>query len=259
MHISIWPQFSSNHSARFTVVGIFDTPTDAHRAASTLHQLARDIAAWRAQNEPSYTGDWNAPDPGDGPPSEPEVAFAQRHDVEWGDYTLDWLWLDEQGQGPFQAEGNLLYVGRAETFLGAHPIDYAVERLGGRALVDGAIDGGDAAELWGQISVNLTCTAPDDAIAAAIETAVNHYLRTSQHPSETIFNTPWKDYTSVSWKRSTFNGSVRSEGARLWFEHGTFFDISGGLPALLAYLRANGCTDIAYNLTEKRGFPGEDF
>jgi hypothetical protein len=32
MKITLWQQFSSNHSASFTVVGMFDTPDSAEQA-----------------------------------------------------------------------------------------------------------------------------------------------------------------------------------------------------------------------------------
>jgi hypothetical protein len=45
MRLSIWQQFSSNHSSNFTAVGRFDTPEKAAAARQTFEQMLRAIYA----------------------------------------------------------------------------------------------------------------------------------------------------------------------------------------------------------------------
>jgi len=44
MRLSIWQQFSSNHSANFEIVGTFKTEELAHQAAEELREISRAIA-----------------------------------------------------------------------------------------------------------------------------------------------------------------------------------------------------------------------
>src|SRR5262245_5494858 len=46
MDVAIWQQFSSNHSANFTVIGTFTTPVEANKAAAALHTLLNTISDW---------------------------------------------------------------------------------------------------------------------------------------------------------------------------------------------------------------------
>ncbi len=262
MRISIWQEFSSNHSARFTVVGVFESAERASRAAAELMDVVKTIIEWyaRPENADALEG-WR--ESGDQPPSPPEVQFAQRYGVEWSDRSLDWLWLDDRGNGPVRAYENLVFVNGTESWLGSRPADALVEKLGGQALVDGSIIVyGEETDLWGEISVTLTCTAPDETAAQAISDEVMAYVDLVKQDHNRMFDTPWSGY-HTRFSISSFDGSVRRDGRKLIFERASFFHIADGLPALMAYLKDKGCTDIQYVLAEtRRGYddpfePGE--
>ena len=85
MRISIWPQFSSNHSANFEIVGVFETHDLAHHTAETLREEFQAIDAQRMGYEP-YCHDC--------PPTTAEALLAKQYGIDWGEFSLDWLVLD---------------------------------------------------------------------------------------------------------------------------------------------------------------------
>lgn len=46
MRISIWQQFSSNHSSGFTVVGEFATRSEAENAANKIREILYRLKDW---------------------------------------------------------------------------------------------------------------------------------------------------------------------------------------------------------------------
>jgi hypothetical protein len=138
--------------------------------------------------------------------------------------------------------------------MGAHPADYLIDRLGGQVLVDGVI-GFDAANesttSRGEVSLYLSCLAPDETTATGIVAEVERYLRAREAGDGARSATPWKAYTG-GLGYSTFSGLVERNGRTVTFDRGNFFQIADGCPGLLAYLRAKGCTDIQYSFSEER-------
>ena len=55
MQIHIWRQFSSNHSADFTLVGEFETPERAHVVADEMRLLIKNITKWYESPENNDT------------------------------------------------------------------------------------------------------------------------------------------------------------------------------------------------------------
>src|SRR5258708_2887023 len=52
MRISIWQQFSSNHSADFIIVGTFNSVSEAEQSAKMLRGILRRIASYWQQLPP---------------------------------------------------------------------------------------------------------------------------------------------------------------------------------------------------------------
>jgi len=251
MQVSIWSAFSSNHSSRFTVVGVFETPEQAQAAANKITGQLRSIVDWYHQPENADARDeWM-----DGrEPSPPEFAIAEQLGIEWPELSLDWLWFDDKGHSPVKVVDNLVFIDGTESELGAHPADSLVRHVGGLALVDGDKDtyGNEITSLV----LTLNCTTPDEAAAEAIEAETNSYLRSRDEYGHPTFQTPWVSY-SESTAYSVFYGQVRRTGRELVFTGG-FFHVGDGFPALLSYLRARGCTDIRYDFVEKNAIEEEE-
>ncbi len=90
MKVSIWQQFSSNHSADYTIVGVFPAAAQAAEMGSALKKLVSDIRAWREQNNHKRYET-----------SPIEVEAEQAYGIEWQE-PLDWLSHDEPFPEPYQ-------------------------------------------------------------------------------------------------------------------------------------------------------------
>jgi hypothetical protein len=256
MRVSIWQQFGSNHSSSFTVVGEFPTEIDANQAADELRRIVQSIADYYAAN-PEIEEKWNSE--GAMPPTPPEFEMAAKYDVPINiEYGLDWIWgkmLIDEAVIQF---GKLVFVTHpGDTWHGGHPFDYIVEKLGGKARVDGMQDAG-ADHQEPHVSTwikQLICTAPDEFLGQAIASEITEFLQESQKAWQSagkipIPNAPWQP-TGVPWymqDASTGGGHVESKGTKLIFTDWNFRKLAYGLPALAAYLREKDCTDIQYEL-----------
>jgi hypothetical protein len=142
---------------------------------------------------------------------------------------------------------NLVFIKGTESSLGAHPADYLIQHVGGQALVDGTIGSDDDSA---RVVLSLACYAPDEASAETIEVETNAYLRSPQDHFDPSLETTWMSYTGPMGF-TVLHGKMRRARRALVFT-GEFFHIADDFPALLAYLRARGCTDFRYELVEKR-------
>lgn len=84
MRISLWQQFSSNHSGSYHVIGTFKTIEDAQAAYEEIRKILQEIDNWHRENPTGIEKDWNY-----GGPLPPEVAIAARLGIEWPE-TIDW-------------------------------------------------------------------------------------------------------------------------------------------------------------------------
>src|SRR5258707_909393 len=169
MRVSIWQQFSSNHSADFTVVGQFVSPERAEQVAEELRHILQTIGAWWEQ-----IGDWKAKAAVDqqlrrkGDLTPPEKMFQAKYGVGWtsypGDnksYPLDWATFQGAAEG-VQVYRNVVFVSPpGNTWAGAKPFDAILKALGGGVASD--VEDDDFIELV----VTISFTAPDEATAEA--------------------------------------------------------------------------------------------
>jgi hypothetical protein len=67
MRVSIWNQFSSNHSGSMTIVGNFETIEKAMEAEGTLRQIIEEVNDWfdRPEND-RYRNAWMGDPPAPG-------------------------------------------------------------------------------------------------------------------------------------------------------------------------------------------------
>src|SRR5579859_7611075 len=79
MRISIWQQFSSNHSASYTVVGEFQSVEAAQSAAETIRQIVKEAGDWTMKNRKL---DVKTPTP-------IEQEYARRYGFDWKE-RVDW-------------------------------------------------------------------------------------------------------------------------------------------------------------------------
>jgi hypothetical protein len=246
MKRSIWSAFSSNHSASFTVVGVFSSPEHAQEASEILTALLRTIFDW--YHKPENWAAREAWESGSTEPSPAELAIAQQLGIAWPEESLDWLWFDVPNYEPVNVMDNLVFIEGPESALGAHPADDLVRCVGGQPLISGSVGGPEekANSLW----VILNCTAPDEAAAEAIERTTSDIELNPDQYRDQALDARWPNFVGPAGC-SIYEGTIHRTGRALVFMC-TFLDISKGFPALLAYLRDRGCIDIRYEFIEQR-------
>lgn len=96
LKLSVWQQFSSNHSAGFTLVGEFETPEAAARAAGEMQAFFDSINAWYARPENAALNAARE-ETDTSPPSDPEREISQQLGIRWHSHSVDWLKQGNQG------------------------------------------------------------------------------------------------------------------------------------------------------------------
>jgi hypothetical protein len=234
MRVVIWQQFSSNHSTNFTVVGSFSRPHEANEAADELRNMLRTLADWYDQNPEMRQRMPFTPSP-------LEVAFAQQYGVDWGERGIDWFWNGDSALASVTTFENLVMVKPLDdSWTAGRPFDRLLAHLGGEVLVATFADANPS-----RILVTLSCRAPDVVTAQAIDEAARAHLEAYKAP------VPWA--TSEQRLEALIAGNIQREGQSLRFNDLHFSDLPRGLPALVAYLTARGCTEIEYHLRQVDG------
>ena len=81
MKVSIWQQFSSNHSANYMIVGVFDTANAAKDAGEKTLKIITEIREWNVTNDLDKLG-WKL--------NPIEEKYAKEYNIEWK-APVDWL------------------------------------------------------------------------------------------------------------------------------------------------------------------------
>lgn len=288
MKLTLWQQFSSNHSNHFWIAGTFKTVEETDAAYGALREMLLTIDQWhRDHPEESKAVRMN----NDQLPTPVEMEFASKYDVTWT-RTLDWMnvayylppaELDRPLDWVLKVAGHtIVMTNPGETWGGGEPFEALLKRFG--ASVVGYDFHQREAGIARDVRLDLTCNAPDESTAAAIEQAVRAYL---SNPLASDGNPPpWhndaenfeKAYLrsdllrrehverlTRSWERY-FNlnhndfalkqlrleglalerGAFRRDGLQLTFEDIWFAELTFALAlsALIAWLIVNNCTVI---------------
>lgn len=158
MRISIWQQFSSNNSSDFTVVGVFESPEAAQRAADETRQIIKTLEAWydthlEEGNELLSSGSAN--------PSPAEIEIGKRFGFQWP-YPIEWY----RYASIEVVLDRLVYITtdhfRPDT--AGEPFDKVLKGLGGQGLLQSNFYG----DQIGTILVEIICIAPDEDTAHVI-------------------------------------------------------------------------------------------
>lgn len=194
MRISLWQQFSSNHSARFTIVGRFDTPTKAEGAANELRQILSVIADWYKLH-PELQKAWDTRSSRHAPaPTEPELKFSQQYEVNWSKTSIDWF---RQAQISTFNEFVFLDHSHVEAYAQAFPFNVIMAKLGGNVAVNGNIS---RERLAGEIvKFEITARTPHEDAAEKLVREIESFLAAPRHtfydnPRTLSLLSPWELY-----------------------------------------------------------------
>ncbi len=265
MRVSVWQQFSSNHSAGFTVVGRFASGEEANKAAEEFQKLIQASHQWLVDSRlrQKDTIENVAPDSQDTLP-EPEREFSEKYQVEWHPYGIDWL------EGSYDLT-ELVKVVHTDVFVTTNtyesawlpvPIVTAMAKMGARSV--GSERDDSRIGFLTCLDVELSCAAPDRQIAARVASTVVKSLEwaITQNDFSREFemsrpDMPWipdglDELGSLGYEIvGGFRSAVKQQANRM----SCFIQFSQtgvGLPAFVGWLGTLGCTEIQYRLREGR-------
>jgi hypothetical protein len=175
MRLSIWQQFSSNHSGFFIVVGVFESPDAAQTATRRIKEMLYDIDTWHRQHPQTAASHQTEPYP-------PEKAIAEEYDIQWPQ-TIDWedwaaykYYEDEakfdraqkaasrEIDNAINREHSVVQIKNpSQTWMGVQPFKDLLEHFGARTAGYDMNEMDDTA--MRQARFRLTCDAPDEASA----------------------------------------------------------------------------------------------
>lgn len=250
MKLSIWQQFSSNHSTSFTVVGRFETQAEADSAAGKFREILRAIHAWRSA--PGNLEEWyrqQNEDPGASVFSPLEQAFAAQYEVKWGWAPIDWTGNnpDERVQ---QFDRDVFVTTEYETWAPPTPIEELMVIFGGSVFTQ-LMEGID-------LVVHLTALMPDALQAQQIVDEASKFTwdyRQKARKAGTLSLKTGAPWGANPGAMSYLNGMFRREGSHVLYD-GRFFHVPE-LLKVIDWLKQRGATDITYTLTENSDdYPG---
>jgi hypothetical protein len=228
MKITLWQQFSSNHSANFRIVGTFETVEQATQATERLKHIIRTITHWKVSNPSDWWEIWN-----NGEISSVEQQFSEQYGIEWKSI-LDWTPNNpEKAVEAVQLYERHIYLENiGSTWLGAHPFDDLLLKWG--AKIAGWYELGNT---W--ILTVISCTAPDEATAIKLEKDYE-----IQYQDEKTLD------IEIAGIYST-DAVIKRDGLKLSYQLDIFDDFSrDNLRKLLDYFKQQGCTEIEYGFIE---------
>lgn len=237
MKLTMWQQFSSNHSSSFTIVGTFESPERAQSAAAQLNTLFQEIFRWYDEHPEQKALDMYDP------PTAPERAVIEQFNIQ-----TDW----NLGVSP-QYIRESLSIRAAEHILLLHiPLtswNHAHENLAKLVSKIGSLKTGrhsllDAGIYNPGLDIRLSAQAPDEATGKRlydeIQTAIDHI-----EPDDYELVFLWMEHCYITGLPTvTFDGQVLTISAR-------FTRLADNLPAFIAHLKAEGFTDFNLEFKEE--------
>ena len=223
MKVSIWQQFSSNHSASFAIVGHFRSATDAHEVADQLREWMTRIF-WQGGNRGILTTT--------------EKEISSTYEIDWYKNGLDWNGIPENIDHVVQQIQNAVFLMcPLETYDDHQPFVDLINKMGAYQIISF-----EGANLY-QIVIELTCKAPD-------ETTAVHFEEHTQEQLEKPFpgrKHLWSSSERVYGAARVVEGAVQRNGSNLEmrFEFFRALDVC----RLLHFLENNGYAEIQYRLT----------
>jgi hypothetical protein len=239
MKLTIWQQFSSNHSASFTVVGKFESVEKAEKTAQIVWKMIQDIQDYYRSEYPDYESFWDFVHRNK--LSRVEASIKQALGLDRWMMPLDWAYFAEMDNTVMLFE-NILFVDvTRDTWTGANPVDQLVESLGGEVAV--SVESGDREAYF-----IISCEAPNVETAMQLEKSLikkQFYIGNYKKTLLGIPNTTLDDFSLLECRDRSLSLERYA------------FDMKRHLPfinAYVCYLKDNGCINFKYSLREETNF-----
>ncbi len=252
MRVSIWQQFSSNHSAGFTLVGQFESAAWAEQVADEMRHMLKEIGDWweqfdcweeRTQIEERLRRK--------GQLTPPEEAYQKQYGVEWSKNLhtgrlcpLDWVG-SHSPEDVHVYDKLVIIQPRGDSWIGPQPLDTIMQELGGQVAAQ--------CEIYDHyLAVTVTCDAPDETVAEAMVSEVEahegsrgYIIRTIPGLYSTLFE------VSREGKKITYKDYQLRASAEQWVGKKTGeLNLQEQFAALLDYLKQQGCSNVQYHVHE---------
>jgi hypothetical protein len=243
MRLSIWQQFSSNHSASFTVLGVFDTPALAKQAETELQHMITTIENWHLGKPDRY------PLAARGKKTQqrqdltpPEYHFAEHYQIEWPQ-PVEWITHHDPGDLTLKLADNVVSLSSFNyAFQGPRPFDVLMAKMGGKVTLSthSCVDYEDTDT---HIVLNVTCTTADAEKAEWIDLVFQDYrdMMVTDHAFYGWIDKETEEY----WPAGIRYNQTERSGTQLAFKNMAVSDV-GFLPDFIQYLKREGCNNVEF-------------
>lgn len=195
MKLSIWQQFSSNHSGDYHIVGEFNSVDQAIETAATLRRLLREIDTWNGE----HSNEWKLR-----VPNPVEQRIASEYGFDWKE-SLDWLfpqtrnyyveWARQEPEEHVEQWERLVIVNAfiGETWETGHQFANLFRALRAKAYSDVSIgyESETNAEVYSNLVFHLTITSPDSAVHDRIHKEVEYQSTHRKLEGHYPYAIPW--------------------------------------------------------------------
>lgn len=237
MRLSIWQQFSSNHSSVYRIVGTFGSPAEAEEAAKTIRHILDQIVVWHNHYH-AQTGEIFGVDQMHPVPATPlEVDIGRQFGMEWVE-GIDWLSEVMDVFSRVQVLDKWIFLDSGMTWQQTPVLDELLARLGSHTVVVGQSD-------RTKILFDIHAVAADEASAQVILKEVGGYLYRVSKKSYRI-DIPWILYGDPVHRLIALEGSIRMNGTQVFMTGLRISPQMYTLQAIIAYLTDKGCSNIEW-------------
>lgn len=228
MKISIWQQFSSNHSASFTVVGRFATEDAARTAADTLLNILQRLSDWHEIEENEI---WYEEQEASNRPSltPVELDIQQEYNLEWERSKRGVDWYQHLSGAVVQLSHDVMFSVE-ETWSDPRTVSELFAKFGGQTYEDV-----QAHQRFTTITVQLTCDFNDEAGISRVKEEIALWKQISDGD-----NPPWTYRTDYQYAKVS---DISQGGNRLTLR---LTEGVTSLPALLLWLEMLDAYNIRY-------------
>lgn len=253
MKLTLWRQFSSNHSAHYTVVGQFATAEQAQSIKAELVAMLSEVGAWWGQWE-FQEAFQIFQDHYEYPPvlTPPEEAIKARYQLRGYKVPLDWCWDIEAATLAVQTVKDMVIVDSpVETWGKPYAFVEFMQYRGGNVHFEWR--GDYSGRFLNQRALNLrfvmTCKYEEEDAVDALWKQISH---STDYANKVVFQLPGFSST---------RGTVERENRYLHFRdvsiHGDFYrqnrpSFEQQLQAVFDFVEQYPCT-IKYNFIHESG------
>lgn len=258
MKLTVWQQFSSNHSSHYNMVGKFESEAQARAVAETLRDIVRRIRQTTATIEVIDQKEFYHP-------TDVEKALGEHYGFEWK-YGVDWAqWRGTWKRLPVSQFRETVWFANPHSYSWQAPTEIIqlMWKLGAQEVaVGGELFYGIPSRPDTTLLVHLACQAPDEATAQLLyETfSVEFEIKLEEDRAniwseETLTGLPFDyDIERFEYKNPAIRHFEIERDAlllKLTGLHMSFAELPQSLEMVVGYFEERNCTQMTYQFVEE--------